>query len=612
MSKILGISAFYHDSAASLIINGEIVASVQEERFTRVKHDSSYPFNSINWILKISNLKLSEIDKIIFYENPQLKFKRIIKSYFLHSTFKSYISFSKAMFSWLSEKLFYKKHLLLLLKRNDENFDDKKKIFFVNHHFSHASSAYYPSPYDEAIILTADGVGEFTTTSVAIGKKNKIDIIKEIHFPDSLGMLYSSFTYYVGFKVNSGEYKLMGLAPYGQPIYKDLILKNLIDVKSDGSFKLNLKYFDYVAGSKMINKSFENLFGKKKRLPSQNITQFHMDIASSIQCVLEEIIIKICTSIQKEYKIRNLCLAGGVALNCVVNGKILESKIFDSVWVQPASGDAGGSLGAALGYWFNFLQSKRNPSENDSMENSYLGPKFSETEIKKQLDLSEAKYSVHSYDEISDIVASDLADSNAVGWFCGRAEFGPRALGSRSILADPRDPDMQKNLNLKIKFRESFRPFAPVVLEEKAEQWFDMTFKKSPYMMFVHKVKENKLIEKKEKNKFSSLEKVNEVRSQIPAVTHIDNSARIQTVNKKSNKYLYNLISKFEKKTNCPVLVNTSFNVRGEPIVNTPKEAFDCFMGTNLDILVIENFYLKKKDQLSTLLTNYKNKFKPD
>ena len=612
MSKILGISAFYHDSAASLIINGEIVASAQEERFTRVKHDSSYPFNSINWILKSSNLKLSEIDKVIFYENPQLKFKRIIKSYLLHSTLKSYISFCKAMFSWLNEKLFYKKHLLLLLKKNDVNFTDKKKIFFVNHHFSHASSAYYPSPYDEAIILTADGVGEFATTSVAIGKKNKIDIIKEIHFPDSIGMLYSSFTYYIGFKVNSGEYKLMGLAPYGQPIYKDLILKHLIDVKSDGSFKLNLKYFDYVTGSKMINKNFENLFRKEKRLPSQNITQFHMDIASSIQCVIEEIIIKICTSIQKEYKISNLCLAGGVALNCVANGKILESKIFDSVWVQPASGDAGGSLGAALGYWFNFLQSKRNPSENDSMENSYLGPKFSETEIKKQLDLSGAKYSVHSYDEISDIVASDLANSNAVGWFCGRAEFGPRALGSRSILADPRDPNMQKNLNLKIKFRESFRPFAPVVLEEKAEQWFDMTCKKSAYMMFVHKLKKNKLIKKKEKNKFSSLEKVNEVRSQIPAVTHIDNSARIQTVNKKSNKHLYNLISKFEKKTNCPVLVNTSFNVRGEPIVNTPKEAFECFMGTNLDILVIENFYLKKKNQLSELSTNYKEKFKPD
>ena len=612
MSKILGISAFYHDSAASLIINGKIVASVQEERFTRVKHDSSYPFNSINWILKSSNLKLSEIDKIIFYENPQLKFKRIIKSYFLHSTFKSYISFCKAMFSWLSEKLFYKKHLLLLLKRNDENFDDKKKIVFVNHHFSHASSAFYPSPYDEALILTADGVGEFATTSVAIGKKNKIDIIKEIHFPDSLGMLYSSFTYYIGFKVNSGEYKLMGLAPYGQPIYKDLILKNLINVKNDGSFKLNLKYFDYIAGSKMINKNFENLFGKEKRLPEQNISQFHMDIASSIQCVIEEIIIKICISIKKDYKINNLCLAGGVALNCVANGKILESKIFDNVWVQPASGDAGGSLGAALGYWFNFLQSKRNPSENDTMENSYLGPKFSETEIKKQLDQSGAIYSVHSHENISDIVANDLTNSNAVGWFCGRAEFGPRALGSRSILADPRDPNMQKNLNLKIKFRESFRPFAPVVLEEKAEEWFDMNFKKSPYMMFVHKLKKNKLIQKNEKNKFSSLEKVNEVRSQIPAVTHIDNSARIQTISNESNKHLYNLLSKFEKKTNCPVLVNTSFNVRGEPMVNTPKEAFECFMGTNLDILVIENFYLKKKDQLSTLLTDYKNKFKPD
>ena len=612
MSKILGISAFYHDSAASLIINGKIISSAQEERFTRIKHDSSYPFNSINWILKSSNLKLVEIDKIIFYENPQLKFQRIIKSYFLYSTFKSYISFCKAMFSWLNQKLFYKKHLISLLKKNDKSFDDEKKIFFVDHHFSHASSAFYPSPYDEAIILTADGVGEFATTSVAIGKKNKIDMIKEIHFPDSLGMLYSSFTYYIGFKVNSGEYKLMGLAPYGQSIYKDLILENLIDVKNDGSFKLNLKYFDYVAGSKMINKNFEKLFGKERRLPEQNITQFHMDIASSIQCVIEEIVIKICASLKKDYKINNLCLAGGVALNCVANGKILESKIFDNVWVQPASGDAGGSLGAALGYWFNFMHCKRYPSKNDSMENSYLGPKFSEIEIKKQLDRSGAKYSLKSYENILDLVAIDLANSNAVGWFCGRAEFGPRSLGSRSILADPRDPNMQKNLNLKIKFRESFRPFAPVVIEEKAEEWFDMSSKKSPYMIFVHKVKKNKLIEIKEKNKFLNLEKVNEVRSQIPAVTHIDNSARVQTISSKNNKKLYDLISRFEKKTNCPVLVNTSFNVRGEPIVNTPKEAFECFMGTNLDILVIENFYLKKKDQLSTLLTNYKNKFKPD
>jgi len=611
MTKILGISAFYHDSAASLVVDGDIIACAQEERFTRVKHDKSYPYNSINWILKNSNLNLSEIDKIVFYENPKLKFKRILKTFFLHSSFRSFVSFNKVMLAWLGEKVFYKKNLIKLLQKHDKNFNGKNKIFFVDHHFSHAASAFYPSPFEEAIILTADGVGEFATTSVAIGTKNTIKNIKEIHFPDSLGLLYSSFTYYNGFKVNSGEYKLMGLAPYGTPLYKNLILENLIDVKQDGSFKINQKYFDYLTGSKMINKNFELLFGKKKRNENEEITQFHMDIAASIQEVTEEIILKICESLKDEYKIKNLCLAGGVALNCVVNGKILEKNIFDNVWVQPASGDAGGSLGAAIGFWFQYLKNKRNLTKSDLMKNAYLGPKYSDDEILEELKQVGAKFSILTDAEISEIVSNDLKNSKAVGWFSGKAEFGPRSLGSRSILADPRSPYMQKNLNLKIKFRESFRPFAPVVLEDKVGEWFDIFEKKSPYMLFVYKVKNNKLLKREGKKKYG-IETVNEIRSTIPAVTHVDNTARVQTINIQNNKALYNLILSFEKKTNCPILINTSFNVRGEPIVNSPKDAFQCFIGTDLDVLVIGNFYLKKKDQTVNLINNYKNKFEPD
>jgi carbamoyltransferase len=611
MTKILGISAFYHDSAASLVVDGDIVACAQEERFTRVKHDMSYPYNSINWILKHSNLNLSDIDKIVFYENPKLKFKRILKTFFLYSSIRSFFSFNKAMFAWLGENIFYKKKLIKLLQKHDKNFNGKNKIFFVSHHFSHAASAFYPSPYEEAIILTADGVGEFSTTSVAIGKKNTIKNMKEIHFPDSLGLLYSSFTYYNGFKVNSGEYKLMGLAPYGKPRYKNLILENLIDVRQDGSFKINHKYFDYVTGSKMINKKFELLFGKKKRNENEEITQFHMDIAASIQEVTEEIILKICESLKDEYKIKNLCLAGGVALNCVVNGKILEKNIFDNVWVQPASGDAGGSLGAAIGFWFQYLKNKRNLTKSDLMKNAYLGPKYSDDEILEELKQVGAKFSILTDAKISEIVSNDLKNSKAVGWFSGKAEFGPRSLGSRSILADPRSPYMQKNLNLKIKFRESFRPFAPVVLEDKVGEWFDIFEKKSPYMLFVYKVKNNKLLKREGEKKYG-IKTVNEIRSVIPAVTHVDNTARVQTINIQNNKALYNLILSFEKKTNCPILINTSFNVRGEPIVNSPKDAFQCFIGTDLDILVIGNFYLKKKDQTVNLINNYKNKFEPD
>ncbi len=612
MVKILGISAFYHDSAACLIEDGNIVACAQEERFTRIKHDSSYPLNAINWILKFAKINLNNIDKIIFYENPNLKFCRLLKSYILHSKFSSIFSFNKSMFAWLNEKLFQKTLLLRLLKQHDENFNDKKKIFFVKHHFSHAASAFYPSPFEEAIILTADGVGEFATTSVSIGRKNEIKNIKEIQFPDSLGMLYSSFTYYVGFKVNSGEYKLMGLAPYGQPKYKNLILQKLINVKNDGSFKLNQKYFDYVTGSKMINKNFELLFNKRRRLPDEKITQFHMDIASSIQATIEEIIIKICYSLKKEFNINNLCLAGGVALNCVANGKILDNKIFENVWVQPASSDAGGALGAALGFWFQNLKQNRGYVKDDLMKNSYLGPEYSEDEIKNQLTDLGANFSILSQNEISEIVSDDLNKSLSVGWFNGKAEFGPRSLGSRSILADPRAHNMQKILNLKIKFRESFRPFAPVVLEDKAKDWFEINNQKSPYMLFVYKIKKKHLLTHTKNIEKEGFEKLNDLRSKIPAVTHVDNSARVQTINRSSNKALYDLIVKFEKKTNCPILVNTSFNVRGEPIVNAPSDAFKCFMGTDLDVLVIGNFYLTKKNQKTELILDYKNKFNPD
>ena len=612
MKSILGISAFYHDSAACLLKDGEIISAAQEERFSRKKHDPSYPHRAIEFVLKYGNLKLSEVDQIVFFEKPFLKFERLLETYVAFVP-RGFVSFAKAMPLWIKEKLFQKNLIFNILKVHDNDYKSDQNIFFSDHHLSHAASAFYPSPFNEAIVLTADGVGEWATTTISIAKSNQLKIVKEIHFPHSLGLLYSAFTYYTGFKVNSGEYKLMGLAPYGNPRYVNEILDNLIDIKNDGSFRLNQKYFSYATGLKMVNKKFEILFGKKARDPSvDKIDQFHMDIASSIQNVIEDIVIKICTSLNKEYKIKNLCLAGGVALNCVVNGKILEKKLFDNIWVQPASGDAGGSLGAALGYWFNYLKSKRKICPKDSMANSYLGPKFTDEEIKKQLDECGANYSIYDNENILDLVADDLANSNAVGWFHGKAEFGPRSLGSRSILADPRDPNMQKNLNLKIKFRESFRPFAPVVLEEKASEWFDMNNKKSPYMLFVHKVKKNKLTKKIENNEISSLDKVNEIRSQVPAITHIDNSARVQTIGRDSNKALYNLITKFEKKTNCPVLVNTSFNVRGEPIVNTPSDAFNCFMGTELDYLVIGDCILDKSKQDPNLKKDYTNEFELD
>ena len=608
MTSILGISAFYHDSAATLVIDGKIIAAAQEERFTRIKHDSSYPYNSIEFVLNFSGLKLNEIDHIVFYEKPFLKFERLLETYVAFAP-KGFIQFSKAMPTWLREKLFQKKLLFDNLKKHDQYFNDQNKINFCEHHISHAASAFYPSPFEEAIVLTADGVGEWATTTVAIGKANSLEIKKEIHFPHSLGLLYSAFTYYTGFKVNSGEYKLMGLAPYGKPIYKDKIIKNLIDVKNDGSFRLNQSYFNYATGLTMTNKKFEKLFGQKARLPDQeDLTQFHMDIASSIQVVTEDIMIKLVKSIKDEFKIENLCLAGGVALNCVANGKILLEKIFNKIWIQPAAGDAGGSLGAALALWYDNSENKRKINRNDNMQGSFLGPEYNQKEIENELNKLGANFRILTEDEIIEKTAKDLENNKAVGWFQGRMEFGPRALGGRSILGNPKSPDTQKNLNLKVKYRESFRPFAPSILKNEVQEWFDLE-EESPYMLLVAKVKQDKIIHMtdEEKNLFG-IEKLNIKKSKIPAVTHVDYTARIQTVSENTNLKYFKLISKFKEKTGCPILVNTSFNVRGEPIVNTPKDAFDCFMGTELDRLVIGNCYLEKSMQNLSLKKNT-NKF---
>ena len=610
--KILGISAFYHDSAAAIINDGKIIAAAQEERFTRKKHDSGYPFNAIEFVLKYSNCNISELDAIVFYEKPFLKFERLLETYVAFAP-KGFVQFSKAMPSWLREKLFQKKLLINLIKQHDKKFNDSKKIFFSEHHLSHAASAFYPSPFNKAIILTADGVGEWATTTVAIGDKNNLEIKKEIHFPHSLGLLYSAFTYYIGFKVNSGEYKLMGLAPYGTPKYVDKIEKNLVDIKEDGSFRLDQNFFNYSTGLTMTNKKFHNLFGQEPRDSKKDqITQFHMDVAASIQKVTEDIILKMCVSLRKEYNISNLCLAGGVALNCVANGKILKSKIFDNIWIQPAAGDAGGSLGAALAYWYLELNNERNDTNKDEMRGSYLGPSYSNENIEKSLKQIGAKYEFIEDEILIDKVADDLSKGNAIGWFQGRMEFGPRALGGRSILGDPRSETMQKNLNLKVKYRESFRPFAPSVLREDVNKWFDLN-NDSPYMLIVSDVSKDKQNQMSEDEKrLFGIDKLNIKRSEIPAVTHVDYSARIQTVHKETNKMYYNLIKKFKEITNCPVIVNTSFNVRGEPIVNSPEDAFNCFMGTELDNLVIGNYYLQKNKQDQSLKKDYSSSFELD
>ena len=611
MTSILGISAFYHDSAAALIKDGKIVAAAQEERFSRIKHDQKYPFNAIKYILDEANLKLNEVEHIVFFEKPFLKFERLLETYMAFAP-KGFKSFSMSMPIWLREKLFQKKFLFDKLKQHDENFNDISKIKFSEHHYSHAASAFYPSPFEEAIILTLDGVGEWATTTVAIGKKNKLEIVKEIHFPHSLGLLYSAFTYYTGFKVNSGEYKLMGLAPYGKPIFKNLILDNLLDLKEDGSFKLNMKYFNYTTGLTMTNSNFSRLFGHAVRDPNKDLlSQFHMDIASSIQAVTEEIVIKMTKDISTRYKIKNLCLAGGVALNCVANGKIKKEKVFNKIWIQPAAGDAGGSLGAALAYWHHELDKPR-ADFKDQMKGSYLGPKFGSDQIEKELKLLKAKYQKYDVKDVIFLTAKELANEKTIGWFQGRMEFGPRALGGRSILADPRSAKMQKQLNLKIKFRESFRPFAPSILREDLSEWFELDTD-SPYMLMVSEVKKEKQIKmSKEDEKLFGIDKLNIKRSSIPAITHVDYSARIQTVHKETNSRYYDLLKEFKKNTNCPVLVNTSFNVRGEPIVCSVTDAFNCFMGTNLDMLVIEDFILFKEQQDKSLLKDYKNKFELD
>jgi len=604
---ILGISAYYHDSGASLIKNGEIVSSVQEERFTRVKHDASFPSNSLSYILEQENIGLCDISHVAFYDKPFLKFERLLETYLSFAP-KGFWTFCQSMTLWIKEKLFLRSVLEKELSHFDSDFD-KTKLLFGHHHRSHAASAFFPSPFEEALVVVLDGVGEWSTATISIGNKNNLSMKKELKFPHSLGLLYSSFTFYCGFKVNSGEYKLMGLAPYGEPIYADLIKEKLVDIKEDGSFWLDQSYFTYCYGLTMVGKQFEKLFGQPIRKPEdENMSQFYMDIAASIQKVTEEIVEKIVSSAAKEYGQKNLCLAGGVALNCVSNGKIIEKKIFENVWVQPASGDAGCALGVALDVWHSHLNQHRECSKQDKMRGSYLGPEFSDKEIKNSLIECGAVFDEMSFNEIAAQTAELLSNGNAVGWFQDKMEFGPRSLGNRSILGDPRDPKTQSNLNLKIKFRESFRPFAPSILYEHVKEWFKLD-SDSPYMLLVAPVDEKK---RTQNNSSTNLKDINYARSSVPAVTHVDFSARVQTVHKETNPKFHKLISEFYSLTSCPMVVNTSFNVRGEPIVLSPEDAFRCFMGTNLDVLVIGNFILKKSDQDQNLLVNYLNEFELD
>jgi len=596
MTIILGISAFYHDSAAALVVDGEIIAAAQEERFTRKKHDPCYPHYAINYVLLEAGLTLEQVDHVVFYEKPFLKFERLLETYVACAP-KGLKQFNMAMPVWLREKLFLKGQLIKELKKLDEAFNTEK-LLFGEHHFSHAASAFYPSPFEEAVVLTLDGVGEWATTTVAIGKGNKLEIIKELHFPHSLGLLYSAFTYYTGFRVNSGEYKVMGLAPYGEPKYKDLILEKLIDLKEDGSFRLDQTYFNYSIGLTMTNKKFSNLFGEPVRKPeSDQLTQFHMDIAASIQAVTEEVVLRMTRSLAEEYNIPNLCMAGGVSLNCVANGKILRDNSFKEIWVQPAAGDAGGALGAALSVWHKELDKPRTIDSTDSMKGSYLGPAYKQKAIDEILVNCNAKFESLTEEEMLEQTSQALAEGKAVGWFQGRMEFGPRALGGRSILGDPRSETMQKTLNLKVKKRESFRPFAPSVLREDVGEWFELDYD-SPYMLLVDGVNKSKRHQmSSEEKKLFGIEKLHIRRSDIPAITHVDYSARIQTVHKETNPKYHALISKFKEKTDCPVLVNTSFNVRGEPIVCTPEDAFRCFISTEIDMLVVGNCVLKKQHQ---------------
>jgi carbamoyltransferase len=610
--RVLGISAFYHDSAAALVEDGRVIAAAQEERFTRKKFDASYPRLAVEYCLNAGGANLRDVDCVVFYDKPFIKFERLLETYLTYSP-RGFTSFRMALPLWLREKLFLKSSLSDELKEVDPDFDWQNRLTFCEHHLSHAASAFYPSPFDRAVVLTLDGVGEWATTAAAIGNGRELSIYKEIHFPHSLGLLYSAFTYYAGFKVNSGEYKLMGLAPYGTPKYAQVILDNLIDLKADGSFRLNLEYFNYCTGLTMTNDRFGALFGGPARNPETLLDQKHMDIAASIQTVLEEAVLRLVRSLAEETGMENLCLAGGVALNCVANGKVLRDGCFRNIWVQPAAGDAGGALGAALAaYHLSFGKARSVPNTLDGMSGSYLGPDFDQPEIDRRLKAAGAHFTTVSQEVMLDTTARALADEQAVGWFQGRMEFGPRALGNRSILGDPRSPMMQKNLNLKVKYRESFRPFAPSVLREQVAEWFALDVD-SPYMLLVAPVAENRIREMTaEEQALFGIDKLNTVRSSIPAVTHVDYSARVQTVHRETNPLYHDLITRFYGLTGCPLLVNTSFNVRSEPIVCTPEDAFRCFMGSEIDILVIGNSILRKQDQDTALKIDYRNEFELD
>lgn len=608
---ILGISAFYHDSAACLVEDGRVLCAAQEERFTRKKHDSGFPENAIRYCLEGVGSGLEGIDYITFYDKPFLKFERLLETYIAFAPL-GFRSFRMAMPLWLKEKLYQKLVIRDELRKISPGADIESRLLFTEHHQSHAASAFFASPFEEAAILTMDGVGEWTTTSAGFGRGNQLEIRREIRFPHSIGLLYSAFTYHLGFKVNSGEYKVMGLAPYGEPKYVDAITDNLIDIKPDGTFRLDMKYFDYCTGLTMINERFESLFGVRARGPNEELTQKHMDIAASVQKVTETVMLNLTRSLREETGARNLCLAGGVALNCVGNGKILRDGRFDRVWVQPASGDAGGAVGAALATYYQFMDQPRNSGELDAMSGSFLGPEYSQEEIERRLTAAGARFERHDDASFIAVVVEALTDAKAVGWFQGRMEFGPRALGARSILADPRNPSMQKTLNLRVKYRESFRPFAPAVLYEDVAQWFEMECE-SPYMLLVADVVNGKRRNMSpDEHRLFGIDKLNVQRSEIPAVTHVDYSARVQTVHRETNARFHGLLTAFKEKTGCPVLVNTSFNVRGEPIVCTPEDAFRCFMGTGIEVLAIGNCVLHKDEQDKRLQLSYRESFEPD
>jgi carbamoyltransferase len=610
--KILGISAFYHDSAAALVVDGEIVAAAQEERFSRKKHDAGFPRHAVRYCLEQGGFSPAELDSVVFYDKPFLKFERLLETYLMFAP-SGYSSFRMAVPLWIREKLFQKDLLQTHLKELDPGMDWRAKLRFTEHHLSHAASAFFPSPFEEAAVLTMDGVGEWATTSVAHGHGNRLEIRKEIHFPHSLGLLYSAFTYYCGFKVNSGEYKLMGLAPYGQPRYTAKIFEHLMDVKPDGSFHLNLEYLNYCTGLTMTNDRFHRLFGLPPRKPSEPLTQQHMDVAASVQAALEEVILRLTRSLAAETGVPNLCLAGGVALNCVANGKILRDGHFQKLWIQPASGDAGGALGGALAAYYEFHNQSRHVNRcGDAMQGALLGPAFSQEEVEQRLRAAGARFHTLGECDLMEACAGTMADGKALGWFQGRMEFGPRALGARSILGDARSPTMQSVLNLKVKYRESFRPFAPSVLRERVSDYFELDCE-SPYMLLVADVaKHRRRSMTEDEQKLFGIAKLNIPRSDIPAVTHVDYSARVQTVHRDTNPRYHALITAFEKRTGCPVIVNTSFNVRGEPIVCTPEDAFHCFMGTEIESLAIGNCYLRKEDQDTSLKQNYETTFAPD